>query len=152
MTQSFRRIKLDANDILYSKIIRYGVNRCFRCHLWRDVQCAHIMSRRYYSTRFTLTPKPNAIPLCASCHDWFDSHKDNTPIFNEEARRYFMPAQNSYAFLVKRAVESGGYTWEDLQILYVKSQGVFTGYVCKKKQINLELKAALAMKMAGEAA
>ena len=51
-------------DLLFSKIIRYpGV--CERCQNTVNLQCAHIISRRYSATRTNLD---NAWCLCAKCH------------------------------------------------------------------------------------
>ena len=115
--QSFRPIKISLEDKLYSRIIRHGETRCFRCSMVRPLQTAHIMSRTYKVTRWQLRPISNAIPLCAPCHSWFDSSKDDTPIFKPEGREYFTPEKNAYAFLV----EDCGYTWEDLAKLYYLS-------------------------------
>lgn len=121
MIQSFRSIKRDTNDILYSKIIRHGHTRCMRCHKFKlpeKLQAAHIIGRSGHSTRFQLEPVKNAVPLCADCHSWFDGAKDNTPIFDDASRRYFTPEKNAYAFLV----ENCGYLWRDLQKLYLAGQ------------------------------
>lgn len=140
MTQSFRRIKIDVNDTLYSKIIRFGVTRCLRCIKVRDLQCAHIVGRSSYSTRFALEPVRNAVPLCSDCHSWFDQHKDNTPIFNEAARAFFTASQNSYYWLVQFA----GYEWRDLQKLYLAGQQTMKfKYAWTKKEITKDLRAHL---------
>lgn len=119
MIQSFRRCKIDINDTLFSKIIRHGKTRCQRCQKVKTLQAAHIIGRGSYSTRFMLEPVRNAISLCSDCHvGWFDKSKDNTPIFDDAARRYFKPESNAYAFLV----ENCGYLWKDLQRLYLLSQ------------------------------
>jgi len=115
MIQSFRRIKIDKNDTLYSQIIRFGETRCFRCHCVKSLQCAHIVGRGSKSTRFLLKPVRNAIPLCSDCHSWFDQSKDNTPVFNEESRPYFKKDKNAYVFLVSEC----GYSWRDIQYLVV---------------------------------
>ena len=136
MTQFFRRIKIDVNDTLYSKIIRFGVERCQRCNERKTLQCAHIVGRASKSTRFLLEPVKNAIPLCATCHSWFDQHKDNTPVFDELARRYFSLAQNSYVFLFR----SCGYSWTDLQKLIIWGKKPSSGYKYVKSEITLQLK------------
>ncbi len=139
MTQSFRKIKLDSNDVIYSKIIRFGKYRCDRCHLVRDLQCAHIMGRGHYATRFMLEPVRNAVALCADCHDWFDSHKIRAVLF-EEKKRVFNYAEESYTWLVKG---NQRYTWDQLLLLYAKGQTHFQGYSFKKKEIGIYLKARL---------
>jgi hypothetical protein len=59
-------------DILCSKIIR-AKGKCERCGSKNNLQCCHIFSRTYRSTRFDLD---NLICMCASCHFW--SHKNPT--------------------------------------------------------------------------
>lgn len=138
--QSFRRVKIDVNDTLYSKIIRFGHTRCLRCLKVKDLQCAHIIGRGNYSTRFLLGPVRNAVPLCSDCHDWFDRCKNNTPIFNENARPFFLAIENAYAFLVERC----GYSWRDLQRLYLLGQtSPKEKYVYWKKDITLQLRIIL---------
>lgn len=61
-------------DALFSKIIRLpGV--CLRCGSTANLQCAHIISRRYSATRCDTR---NAWCLCAGCHrrltDWPREH------------------------------------------------------------------------------
>lgn len=136
MSQSFRKIKLDSNDVLYSKIIRLGKYRCDMCHLVRDLECAHIVGRGHYATRFMLEPVRNAVALCASCHDWFDSHKITAVLF-EEKKRVFNLREESYTWLVKGHL---AYTWDQLVLLYAKGQTVFQGYSFKKKEIGIFLK------------
>ncbi len=118
MSQSWRRIKTDVNDTLFSQIIRHGKTRCQRCQKVKTLQTAHIIGRGSYSTRFMLDPIKNAWAACSDCHSWFDKAKDNTPIFDDAARRYFKPESNAYAFLV----ENCGYLWRDLQRLYLAGQ------------------------------
>lgn len=137
MTQFFRGIKRDVNDDLYSKIIRFGITRCARCFNVRDLQCAHIMSRTHKTTRHLLFPVRNAVPLCADCHSWFDQHKMFVLIF-EEDKRVFKGRDESFSFLV----ESCGYTWNDLQKLYINARNTMT-YNHHKKEITEQLKQEL---------
>ena len=114
--QSFRRIKVDVNDTLFSKIIRHGKTLCARCHKVRNLQCAHIFSRGHYNTRFN--PR-NAIALCSTCHnDFFDRALDTTPIFSPDVRKYLSPEKNAFTFLVHGL----NYRWEELQRLYLAAQ------------------------------
>lgn len=57
-------------DLLASKIVR-SRGHCENCQSTRDLQCAHIISRRYANTR---TDLDNLLCLCATCHfrftDW----------------------------------------------------------------------------------
>lgn len=39
--------------------------QCRACGSPYSIQCAHVVSRRYHATRWTLA---NAVALCASCH------------------------------------------------------------------------------------
>lgn len=112
------RIKVDPNDALYSKIIRFGHPQCARCgKIPKALQCAHIMGRARHSTRFMLRPVRNAIQLCGgpfnSCHHFFDTHK-MFPLLMDPAKRVFTADEESFTFLVERC----GYTWEQLELLY----------------------------------
>jgi hypothetical protein len=57
-------------DDVFSKLVR-ARGHCENCDSTRDLQCAHIISRRYAHTRTDLA---NAFCLCAKCHfrftDW----------------------------------------------------------------------------------
>jgi hypothetical protein len=89
-----------------------------------------------------LTPVKNAVALCMPCHAWMDTHKDNTPIFVEGARKYSKPEENSYAFLVYCC----GYSWSDLKTLYVMANHKTTKiYDFEKAEIKRQLKAHLEM-------
>lgn len=57
---------------LHSKVIRM-LGICERCGEtdYERLQCAHIISRKYNSTRTDLR---NAFCLCASCHAYFTDH------------------------------------------------------------------------------
>ena len=140
MIQHYRRIKTDVNDTLYSKIIRYGHTRCLRCRLHKNLQCAHIIGRSHKTTRWMLRPVKSSIPLCSDCHDWFDRSKDDTPLFNEKAREFFMPEKNAYMWLVYE----GGYSWEELLKLYYLGHRTQTNCgAIEKKEITRQLKAVL---------
>lgn len=54
-------------DVLFSKIIR-STGRCLRCGSTENLQCAHIISRKYSATRTDLR---NAYCLCAKDHFYF---------------------------------------------------------------------------------
>lgn len=131
------KIKIDKNDTLYSKIIRFGKTRCDKCVCVKALQCAHIFSRRHYATRFLLKPKPNAIALCTSCHDWFDSHKSTDILLKEELQK-IPQLDSSYHFLVSRL----GYSWECLLKMKILSQGV-GNYSQNRNKIYTELKTEL---------
>ena len=137
--QSWRRCRRDVNDDLFSKIIRHGQKKCWRCLRTKEpasLQAAHIVGRGSYTTRFQLEPVRNAIPLCADCHDHFDSHKMRDLIFEPE-KRVFTWKDESYTFLVEKC----GYTWRDLQKLYISGQGTIKiKYQFWKKAMTLQLR------------
>ena len=54
-------------DVLFSKIIRHP-GYCLKCGSREQLQCAHIISRRYSATRTDLR---NAYCLCAADHFYF---------------------------------------------------------------------------------
>lgn len=78
-------------DKICSDIIRK--NPCAKCgQIQHDkIQCAHIFSRTYRSTRWDLN---NLIPLCAGCHFW--AHR-NPILFTEFVREYL--GEEKYRFL-----------------------------------------------------
>lgn len=135
--KSFRRIKIDTNDTLFSKIVRHGKTRCMRCQKARELQCCHIFGRAHYSTRFDFR---NAIALCGTCHnDFFDKSKDDTPLFNPDIRRFLSPEKNAFTFLVY-----SGYRWDELQRLYLKSREVpKIHYKYWKKDLTKQLREQL---------
>lgn len=136
----FGKIRIDANDTLYSKIIRHGRTRCMRCDQVRELQAAHIVGRAHYSTRFMLKPVRNAVALCMACHNWFDSSKMKGLIF-ESRKRVFTAAEEGYTFLNVMC----GYSWNDLEKLFILSQQVCAYskskpiYHIVKKQLTEEL-------------
>jgi hypothetical protein len=146
MTQSFRAIKRDINDVLYSEIIRSANHwRCRRCHLHfgKKLQCCHIFGRAHMNTRFMLSPKPNAVALCSNCHSWFDEHKIDGLIFDER-KRVLSLKDESFTWLT-----SIRYTWDDLLKLYAFSRLPAQHYKFNKKAITIYLKEEL-KKMGGD--
>lgn len=139
VTQFFRKIKIDPSDKLYSEIIRFGKSRCVRCGCHKPLQCAHIVGRGHQATRWMLKPVRNAIALCADCHAWFDGCKDDTPLFVEEARKYFVQEKNAYAFLT-----TIGYSWQDLlKLYYLGHRPVTNSGPVEKAEIRKQLKSHL---------
>lgn len=59
-----------ACDRIFSQLVRMR-GACQRCGAFTNLQCAHIISRRYSATRCDLK---NAWCLCARCHFWVDGH------------------------------------------------------------------------------
>jgi len=130
----FFKIKIDKNDSLFSKIIRHGKHRCQKCFRPNQLQCCHIFDRGRYSTRFT---ERNAIALCLTCHEWFDSTRAKDILFNEQLQKIYQP-DNRWWWLVNR---SGlGYSWDELRKLYWLSESPFQGYKYKKDAIYEALK------------
>jgi hypothetical protein len=64
-------------DDLFSKLIRDRASGClatgFRFDCSGVLQCAHIVSRSYRATRWSLDPD-GAVALCAAHHVWFTHH------------------------------------------------------------------------------
>ena len=138
--RSWDRHKTDPNDVLYSKIIRFGQDLCWRCNKVRRLEAAHIMGRRHHSTRFMLDPVVNAIPLCGYCHrKWFDRKKMDRLLWDPKAR-VFTAEDESYTFLVEKC----GYTWAQLELLYIKHRNVSHYGPLEKAAIRQELEGVLA--------
>jgi len=135
---SFGYIKRDINDRLFSELVRMHHTVCQRCMKPNRLECCHIFSRGRYTTRFL---EVNAIVLCASCHDWFDSHKISKCLW-DKSKRVFTAEDESYHFLVEKL----GYTWEQLQEIYHLSQRPFRGYKRQKKDITRYLKSEIKAK------
>lgn len=113
----FGKIRIDPNDTLYSKIIRFS-GLCARCgRAGGKLQCAHIIGRKHKTTRWMLEPVRNAVALCFACHAWLDEHKIKALVF-DPSKRVLSADDEAYTFLVERC----GYTWEDLQLLFVFAQ------------------------------
>lgn len=152
MIQSFRKIKIDPNDKLYSQIIRsLARGRCRRCQVtvgFQRLQCAHIMGRVHKRTRFLIEPQYNAVALCASCHSWFDSHKIDALIFDER-KRVLSPKDESYTWLVSSKIKNfpgWNYSWDDLYELYALShhtQNFYKYTPIERKEIKEQLQAFL---------
>jgi hypothetical protein len=54
-------------DVLFSQLVR-SVGHCLRCGTTQNLQCAHVISRRYSATRCDLR---NAYCLCAKDHLYY---------------------------------------------------------------------------------
>lgn len=61
-----------ACDRIFSQLVRMR-GACQKCGSPRNLQCAHVISRRYSATRCDLR---NAWCLCAGCHMHVDGHFD----------------------------------------------------------------------------
>ena len=55
-------------DTHFSKYVRLRDGQCQNCGTADNLQCAHLISRRYKSIR---TSASNAVALCRSCHVFF---------------------------------------------------------------------------------
>lgn len=65
---------MNRTDVLFSKFIRARDGFCQSTGsgaCWGDLECAHILSRRFKAVRWDLT---NAVALCAGHHDWYTRH------------------------------------------------------------------------------
>jgi 5-methylcytosine-specific restriction endonuclease McrA len=61
-------------DALFSRIVRTrDGGRCRRCGSVWQVDCAHIIRRRFHAVRWVLL---NAVSLCRECHDHLGAHED----------------------------------------------------------------------------
>ena len=67
--KTYKGLKAKA-DKLYSQVIR-SLGYCENCNGTHYLQTAHIISRRYNTTR---TDTRNAFCLCAKCHRHFTDH------------------------------------------------------------------------------
>ena len=81
-------------DKLFSEVIR-SIGRCEDCGSTRYLQCAHIISRRFNSTRCDTR---NAFSLCASCHR---KYTDFPREFSKFITRTW--AQDYYDFILVKA-------------------------------------------------
>ena len=70
------RLKRQA-DTLFARIVRQD-GACRKCGKTTQLQCAHIISRSYHSTRWSLD---NAMCLCQGCHMYFTHHPVEWEIF-----------------------------------------------------------------------
>lgn len=57
-------------DELFAKIVR-SAGKCFKCGNTYNLQCAHIISRGYFGTRYDFD---NALCLCSGHHVWYTHH------------------------------------------------------------------------------
>jgi hypothetical protein len=96
-------------DKLVSEIVR-GRGYCAWCKKTEGLECCHIFSRRYRSTRWDMD---NLICLCHSHH--FYSHS-NPVLFAEFVRDYL--GKNKYIALKQKARMIKKWTLIDLQALY----------------------------------
>ena len=77
MTQRKRQDATKRADALYSKLIRSrgwceGAGYLIACK--GTLQCAHIIRRRYFATRWATNPR-NALSLCAAHHFYFTNRE-----------------------------------------------------------------------------
>lgn len=102
---TWHKIKIDACDKLFSKIIRERDKHCIRCGKVDNLQCSHYWGRRMESVRFDLQ---NADTLCPSCHDRWEHQKEirilNKVVMGEYALwKIKQLGQNGYNLLKLRA-------------------------------------------------
>ena len=77
-----KKIKYDKKkaDILFSLLIREA-GQCFKCTNTYRLQCAHIITRGYFGTRWDIQ---NAVCLCSGCHVFFTYHPIEWEDFTDE--------------------------------------------------------------------
>lgn len=68
-------------DTLFSKLIR-AVGKCHVCGTDQNLQCCHIISRRYHQTRWDLR---NAIAMCRSHHVYYTYRPIEWEIYIEKS-------------------------------------------------------------------
>jgi len=59
-------------DKLASEVVKKRDKACLRCFKETDLQCAHIISRSHFNTRWDMD---NLLTLCRGCHYTF-AHKE----------------------------------------------------------------------------
>lgn len=91
-------------DVMFSKIVR-SPGRCARCGATKNLQCAHVISRKYIKTRWDTD---NAIPLCTACHLYWN-HKEPHEFVRWFDEKY---GENYYDNLKKRANVIGVFDYE----------------------------------------
>lgn len=124
-----------AVDRLFSEVIRsigYCEN-CFRKPPLVQLQCAHIISRRYANTRADLR---NAFSLCAACHrfytdhpvefakfvqrSWANEYYDATRIKSQKDSKVDWSLVQRHIKEVKQHLNAGRHTLEDLRRVEAK--------------------------------
>lgn len=91
--------KVKSLDTLFSRIIRMK-GECHRCRSKANLQCAHLISRRYQQVRWNLR---NAVSLCRSCHVMFTYRPLEWDIY---IRSSILPPK-TYEELKKKALTIG---------------------------------------------
>lgn len=104
-------------DKLCSQIVR-ARGYCEKCNTTNKttLQCCHIFSRSYRSTRFYL---PNLLCMCASCH--FFCHK-NPILFTEFVKSHL--GEIEYELLKSIAIPVSKFTTSDLEHIYEELQKI----------------------------
>ena len=64
------RITTKKLDILFSQIVRQA-GKCLVCGTSQNLQCCHIISRRYHQVRWDLR---NAVAMCRNHHVYYTYH------------------------------------------------------------------------------
>jgi 5-methylcytosine-specific restriction endonuclease McrA len=95
-------------DDLFSKIVR-SRGACQACGKTMNLQCAHIISRRYSHTRCV---ERNALCLCAGCHHHYTDH----PAEFGTLVLTFMDAQE-YDALTALSQQTGKVNWVEVAAL-----------------------------------
>lgn len=121
-------------DIICSQIIRKS--QCVRCGepQYDKLQCAHIFSRTYRSTRWLLL---NLMCLCASCHFW--AHR-NPLLFSEFVKEYL--GDHNYNQLKMIATSIKKFTLDEMVGIYEDLKRIYDSYDDLKQiyEVNNEKK------------
>ena len=103
-TTPARGAKARADD-LFSKIVR-SRGACCNCGKTENLQCAHVISRRFANTR---CDEWNAFCLCARCHHYYTDHPVDWGKFVLEVM-----GENAYTRLRERSQLTSKVVWLDV--------------------------------------
>jgi len=103
MTVSYGRGPKGVATRLHAQLVR-ARGRCEYCDSTANLQCAHIISRRYSRTRTDLA---NAFCLCAKCHAHFTDHPVDFGVFAVSKI-----GRDAYDDLYRRAHGDGKVDWD----------------------------------------
>ena len=110
-----RRGMIRKLDTVVSKIVR-ARGYCLKCGSKNNLQCCHIYTRKFLSTRFDFV---NLLCLCASCH----AHFHDKPLELGEFVKT-MRTKKEYNDLKLRANKPRQFTMEELNDLYERFEEI----------------------------
>lgn len=111
MSQKSKRKLIKKLDKLFSEIVRAD-GHCARCGKTKNLQCAHIISRRVMRLRWYLD---NALCLDYACHIFW-CHRNPIEFYRFVEKKI---GKEKLEKLEKLSVEIVQYTYEDLEKIYV---------------------------------